>query len=487
MDAIARCCGVVVDPAPRQMVNRGEGKTSHPFRMHATMLAILCALVMEPTLVLCWTPVGTFQHYCTRARVNLTRSNASTEGITIERRAGAPTFIHANILYASTCWYPPPQHATRYRCECSAGLSFADASPIRRMPFAEKSPAPTVAAALIALLLVIWSWPVGSQKQRTETRRKQKRSKMPPKPRNPRETNSSLLPNCPHTPHVDCLCPFTIGGTQQAGAPNPSERRTIDTLLKERGLRAEHGYAYTSGDCGFNSLSYLSGEDALAIRHMAMQLFGPHIMACTDTDELEAFNRSMIGHMRAGMTPEGYVRAMQVSATEGGLWADPIALDWAGKAMHVTIEVFRLVTTRTDVGEMVRLDSQTYGAMNFDPVRGEPKVLRLLFTGPVTAGHYTPVTKLVVRPTLQRPDLPPCMHWEPQQEQFCLLHAFNPLVGQKTATPDRLISWFQKQQITPTYPHHKGTFNRQGNDIFNPCTGNFNPNAFALWVLRPTD
>ena len=111
-------------------------------------------------------------------------------------------------------------------------------------------------------------------------------------------------------------------------------------------------------------------------------------------------------------------------------------------------------------------------------------MLCLLFTGPVTAGHYTPITKLVVRPSLQRPNLPLCMHWEPQQEQFCLLHAFNQLVGQKTATPDRLISWFQKQQISPTYPHHKRTFNRLDDDIFNPRTGNFNPNAFALWVFE---
>ena len=146
--------------------------------------------------------------------------------------------------------------------------------------------------------------------------------------------------------------------------PNPYEKRTIDKLLRERGLQAEHGYAYTSGDCGFNSLSYLTGENALAIRRMAMQLFGPHITACTDTDKLDAFNRSMVSHMRAGMTPGDYVRAMQLSATEGGLWADPIAMDWAGKAMHATIEVFHLVTTRTGTdGEVrVRLDSQTYGA-----------------------------------------------------------------------------------------------------------------------------
>ena len=292
-----------------------------------------------------------------------------------------------------------------------------------------------------------------------------------------------MPPKTSHFNHAQRHRPYTIGGTQ-ADAPNHLERRQIDKLLRERGLRAEHGYAYIRGDCGFNSLSYLTGENALAIRSMAMQLFGPHIIACTDTDELEAFNISTVGHMRVGMTPEDYVRAMQVSATEGGLWADPIALDWAGKAMHATIEVFCLAITRTETGERVRLDSQTYGAMTFDPVRGEPKVLRLLFTGPVTAGHYTPITKLVARPSLKRPGLPPSMHWEPQQEQFCLLHAFNQLVGQKTATPDRLISWFQKQQISPTYPHHQGTFNNQDNDIFNPRTGNFNPNAFALWVFE---
>jgi hypothetical protein len=263
--------------------------------------------------------------------------------------------------------------------------------------------------------------------------------------------NSSALQKHPHHIQVKLNRLFTIGGTH-AAVPNPYEKRTIDKLLRERGLQAEHGYAYTSGDCGFNSLSYLTGENALAIRRMAMQLFGPHITACTDTDKLDAFNRSMVSHMRAGMTPGDYVRAMQLSATEGGLWADPIAMDWAGKAMHATIEVFHLVTTRTGTdGEVrVRLDSQTYGATGFDPIKGEPKMLRLLFTGPVTAGHYTPITKLVVRPSLQRPNLPLCMHWEPQKEQFCLLHAFNQLVGQKTATPDRLISWFQKQQISPT-------------------------------------
>ena len=43
---------------------------------------------------------------------------------------------------------------------------------------------------------------------------------------------------------------------------------------------------------------------------MAMQLFGPHIIACTDTEQLDAFNRSMGDHMRAGMTPGEYVCAM---------------------------------------------------------------------------------------------------------------------------------------------------------------------------------
>ena len=90
-------------------------------------------------------------------------------------------------------------------------------------------------------------------------------------------------------------------------------------------------------------------------------------------------------------------------------------MDWAGKAIHATIEVFHLVTTRagTDGGVRVRLDSQTYRATGFDPIKGEPKVLRLLFTyfmGPVTAGHYTPITKLVICPSISPMARPSSMH-----------------------------------------------------------------------------
>ena len=115
MDAIPRCCGVVVDLFPRQLVNRGEGKTARPFRMQAMMLVIiLCALVREPTLVLCWTPVGSNHHYCTRGEANPTRSDALTEGNTVERIAWVATFTEVNILYAGKYWHPPPKCAMRY-------------------------------------------------------------------------------------------------------------------------------------------------------------------------------------------------------------------------------------------------------------------------------------------------------------------------------------------------------------------------------------
>ena len=144
----------------------------------------------------------------------------------------------------------------------------SSATPLPRMPV-------VTARILLLVMLVTWARRLLITRAQQEMQQKQKRPESPPKTRKLQgiktSANSSALQKHPHYIQVELNRPFTIGGTH-AAVPKPYAKRTIDKLLRERGLQAEHGYAYTSGDCGFNSLSYLTGENALAIRRMAMHV-----------------------------------------------------------------------------------------------------------------------------------------------------------------------------------------------------------------------
>ena len=61
----------------------------------------------------------------------------------------------------------------------------------------------------------------------------------------------------------------------------------------------------------------------------------------------------------------------------------------------------------------------------------------------------------------------------------------SPTDPDRLSTPQEVISWFEHQRHSPTYPHHKSILedSRPEYSQFNTRSGNFTPSAFAYWAF----
>ena len=124
-----------------------------------------------------------------------------------------------------------------------------------------------------------------------------------------------------------------------------------------------------------------------------------HAMSkCADTAVATAVHiaTNHVGQGRS-MNPEDYITQMTKSAAAGGLWADSSAVTWAAAALNVTIHVYRLLP---DSGE---IEHRVYSAGGINggalASAGDITLVHLLFTGPLDAGHYTPLIPLTLTPS----------------------------------------------------------------------------------------
>ena len=106
-------------------------------------------------------------------------------------------------------------------------------------------------------------------------------------------------------------------------------------------MHAVHNYGFDNGNCGFDSLACLMTRNSLdprqrrqtsmEIRAGAMDLFAKE---CDENGAPDMLTDAGLAHGIPDMTPAQYIAGMRLSAYgRGGLWADPLALHWAGVAL----------------------------------------------------------------------------------------------------------------------------------------------------------
>ena len=349
----------------------------------------------------------------------------------------------------------------------------------------------------------------------------------------------------PLTPHITHPTPLSLAHNPSPTLPThplplvggASPFYSITTLkqmnntLKRHGLQAIWDSPWYSGDCGWDALACLSGKSSLEIRRGAMDLLFTHLASLdaldadgtAEADDTHSFITSMVeehrarGGWRTGLgTPEQYIALMRLSAKQGGLWIDNLALAWAGTALEANIEVYQY----------------TNGTLTLMPLAyGPPEwpTYRLLYTrGP--PGHYTPLSLnptvsginaevplthapgtyrraaprsptrplSAVQPEVQ-PSMQPEIHLEiqpamrqyrePQHRRFCWLHAFNMIhkacLNNKSIDPSDVIQWFDNERRCPRFPHHLNYLNIEIPHLrpYDPHTGNFNQSSFAYWAF----
>ena len=298
-----------------------------------------------------------------------------------------------------------------------------------------------------------------------------------------------------------CDTPKFMGG---AGCMySATETREMDNALVMHGLWADWDYQWTEGDCGFDSLSRLSGVPSSTIRNSAMDILSTRLAEgiTEDTADTKGLIQEMISEHRErggceNLNELNYIIRMRKGARAGGLWMDNLAAGLAGEALHANIEIheyaggsvtpqggsaqnpgwpmYRLLYTRGPPGHFTPLSRhpiQTRTTTHTQPGRTHPEhatpaptpYLRL----PVAIGHY----------------------WEKQDRRFCWLHAFNmarkACMGNDSITPNEIIHWFKTEQQSPSYEHHRTLLNdtNPNSRPFDPLSGNFNQNAFALWAF----
>ena len=177
-----------------------------------------------------------------------------------------------------------------------------------------------------------------------------------------------------------------------------SERElTAQLLARNHNLQPVHSYRFIVGDCFFDCMEYLTGVPSLIVRELAMLMWRHAMSKCTDTAVATAVHiaTNQVGQGRS-MNPEDYIIQMTKSAAVGGLWADSSAVTWAAAALNVTIHVYRLMPDNKEIEHRVyRAGGINGGAM---PSAGDITHIHLLFTGPLDAGHYTPMVPLTPSP-----------------------------------------------------------------------------------------
>ena len=306
------------------------------------------------------------------------------------------------------------------------------------------------------------------------------------------------------------------GGTNKGGgAPNllggagcmysAAVTREMDDALVTHGLWADWNYQWIEGDCGFDSLSSLSGVPSSAIRNNAMDILSSRLAnGSEDTTNIEGFIQEMISeHKERGgcedLNGTNYIANMRKGARAGGLWMDNLVAGLAGEALEANIEIYE------------------YADRSIKPQGGSAQnpqwpTYRLLYTrGP--PGHFTPLSRLPTPaqttvhthtqpshayPGHSAPDLAVQHHrlpqairhfWEKQDRRFCWLHAFNmarkACMDQDSITPSDIIHWFTTEQQFPRYEHHRTLLNDTNPNTrpFDPLSGNFNQCAFAFWAF----
>ena len=221
-----------------------------------------------------------------------------------------------------------------------------------------------------------------------------------------------------------------------------------------------------------NKLSHLT-------RNQAMDLFSRH---CSQYGPPDNFTELCELHGKTNMTLEQYIATMRTCAfSRHGLWADTIALHWAGISNRHTIEIFT-VMQGTDGRPF--LSVQSHGS----PRQISRGIQRFLFTGAIKQGHYTPITLDRELHTPHPTHIPSTLYWEPQARQFCCLHAFNmlmsPTIPNLMSSPSQIISWFEREKTSPHYNHHRQILNetRHAFRPYDTRMGNFTTSAFAFWA-----
>ena len=280
-----------------------------------------------------------------------------------------------------------------------------------------------------------------------------------------------------------------------------AETREMDHALLTHGLRADWGYQWVEGDCGFDSLSSLSGVPSITIRNNAMDILSARLAnRSEDTTNIKGFIQEMIyEHKERGgceyLNDRNYIANMRKGARAGGLWMDNLVAGLAGETLEANIEIYEYAdgSVTAQGGSAQKPQWPTY---------------RLLYTrGP--PGHFTPLswhptpTTVHTQPNhpypshsaphlaVQRHRLPDAVRqfWEKQDRRFCWLHAFNmarkACMDQDAIPPHEIIQWFTKEQRSPRYQHHHTILNDTNPDSrpFDPLSGNFNQCAFAFWAF----
>ena len=140
-------------------------------------------------------------------------------------------------------------------------------------------------------------------------------------------------------------------------------------------------------------MEYLTGVPSLIVRELAMLMWRHAMSTCTDTAVATAVHiaTNQVGQGRS-MNPEDYITQMTKSAAAGGLWADSSAVTCAAAALNVTIHVYRLMPVNGKIEHRV----YSAGGINGGALAsaGAIRHIHLLFTGPLDAGHYTPLIPL---------------------------------------------------------------------------------------------
>ena len=301
----------------------------------------------------------------------------------------------------------------------------------------------------------------------------------------------------------------TGGGARLLGGAgcmySASETREMDKALVTHGLWADWGYQWIEGDCGFDSLSSLSGVPSSTIRNGAMDILSTRLANISeDTTDIKGFMEEMISeHKERGgcedLNDANYITSMRKGARSGGLWMDNLVAGLAGEALKANIEIYE------------------YADGSITPQGGSARnpqwpMYCLLYTrGP--PGHFTPLSRLPAPaqttthprtqlshayPEHRAPDsavqhhrLPQAIRpfWEKQDRRFCWLHAFNmarkACLDQDSITPSDIIQWFTTEQQSPRYEHHRTILNdtNLNSRPFDPLSGNFNQHSFAFWAF----
>ena len=168
-----------------------------------------------------------------------------------------------------------------------------------------------------------------------------------------------------------------------------------DALLGELQMEADWTYRFLAGDCYFDSLQKLTGVPSSAIRELAVQammkaLAGASERAVLALGDILTEKPAHIGdqaHIRTYLSKKG----QPAIASDLETWADCNIAHWGAVALSVQVIAYRLDPSTG------RLTKTWFGY-------GTASITHhLVFTGPITEGHYTPLHRAGQAPCMARP------------------------------------------------------------------------------------